>query len=145
MTDQPIVVKTTENTNTVQDLRDLRRPDGSWGWRRLMYFGVVGACLVLLGWVVFRRPMTDPVLLVHIRYSYYTLWLGLGLYGAQGTLGELAGVIAAFFSGKRIVETTAPPPASVTTSASGASKVETTPAAQSAMSVPDSPSYGAGQ
>lgn len=107
-----ITVKTIENTNTPDDLR---RPDNSWPWRRTMYFSVIWFCLIALSWIIFRRPISDPVILLYVKYSFWTMWIGLLMYGSQGTMSELAIVVSSFLSGRRTIETTAPQNAIVET------------------------------
>lgn len=124
-TEEKVQVKTVDNTNTPRDIRNV---DKSWGWRRTMFFGVVFGSLVLIGYLLFGRlqKLSDPVLIFYVRYSYYTMWIGLCLYGAQSTVSELAEAGAIFFSGKRTITTEAPKNAVVETAptAGGATAIK---------------------
>lgn len=111
-----VTVKTTENTNTVHDLRTV---DRSWGWRRTLFFGTTFGSMAIIGFLIYGRldHLSDPVLLKYVEYSYWTMWLAMCLYGAQSTLSEVAEATAIFFSGKRTILTQAPRNAVVETTA----------------------------
>jgi len=111
-TEEKVTVQTIENTNTPRDIRGV---DKSWGWRRTMYFSVVWACTLILAWIMLRRPISDPIIAMYVKYSFYTMWLGLCLYGAQSSVSELAEAAGIFFSGRRKLLTTAPKAAVVET------------------------------
>lgn len=136
-----VTVKTVENTNTPQDVRKI---DVSWGWRRGLIFGVVFGVSAMLAWVIWQRldRLSDPAIVIFVRYSFYTMWLGLALYGSQATVSELAQAAGIFFSGRRTVFTSAPGEATVeavpTDAGATGVKVGATAAA------PPSPSYSPG-
>jgi hypothetical protein len=116
---------------TVQHEEASRLPDTNWLWRRVLIYVICLGCLVfawrLCEWVVQHgdigtiRQMT--------RYNYGMMALALMLYGVGATVTDVAKLVTSFLSTKKTTETTAPPPATITTSPSGAAKVETPPEA----------------
>lgn len=110
---------------TVQHEEASRLPDTSWMWRRILIYAVCGVCL-LIAWRVSER-VTDVVTLRQInRYTYGLLALSLMLYGVGATVTDVAKLVTAFLSTKKTTETTAPPSATVSQSADGGSRIETT-------------------
>lgn len=118
-------IQPTASVSVVEHGEASRMPDTSWVWRRLLIFGVCIVASALLFVVVlilehiteraiegFALPVTAEffgVLKVTIRYGFYTLWLGLSLYGVGATVTDLAKLAAAVKTSRREMVTSTPP------------------------------------
>ncbi len=119
MTEAATTVKTVEHEEAS------RLPDTSWLWRRVLIFTVCGVMLYIT-WRISERvlnPETFGVvnqynlsILRQINtYAYGLLALGLLLYGVGATVTDVAKLITAFLSTRKITQTSAPPPSTVRT------------------------------
>lgn len=99
---------------TVEHQEASRLPDTSWMWRRVLIYTIC-AVLLYIAWRVSERvPDTDGATLRQInRYCYSIIALGLTLYGVGATVTDVARLVTAFLSTKKITVAEASPPATV--------------------------------
>lgn len=117
MSEAPPTTETPASVKTTSHEEASRLPDPQWGWRRALIFLTVGSVMAMLSWVIFRRieRLADPALVIFVRYSFYTMWLGLTLYGVGATVTDVAKLVGAVMTTRRVTETVAPPAAGIIT------------------------------
>ncbi len=133
---------------TIEHLEASRLPEPTWFWRRWLIYGVtvwtlslLTASVCVLLWIATHPAQAPPALVLNIlslliRYSFYTAWAAVILYGVGASVTDVASLASAVRTTRKETITTAPPPATLTSSASGATKVEA-PAA----TIPEKPSW----
>lgn len=97
---------------TIEHVEASRMPDTSWLWRRVLIFAVL-AVMLFIAWRVSERVVDVATLRQINRYAYGIIALGLLLYGVGATVTDVAQLVTAFLSTKRVTLTTppaAPPP-----------------------------------
>lgn len=110
-------------------------PENNWLWRRLYVFVVTALLCAHIAWT---SHQTDDVytLRMAIRNDQGLILLFALLYLAGATTERITELFAALRSTRKETTTTAPPPATLTSTPSGATKVETP-----ATTVPEKPSW----
>lgn len=120
-----------ENTTvrTISHEQASRLPEPSWTWRRaLIYIGTLWAQGICT-WTVWRviemagsaRSLSPDqltilgVYVLVIKYSFYTVWGVIVLYGVAASVTDLASLASAVRTTRKETITTAPPTAKVTT------------------------------
>lgn len=104
----------TATVRTVEYGEASRLPDTSWMWRRLLIFMICGGILVGMGYVLWEQPKLDSSTNLFVRNGYYTLWLGLTLYGVGATVTDITRLFAAMRTTRKETISSGPPPATVT-------------------------------
>jgi hypothetical protein len=118
----------TENATirTVEHGEASRLPEPTWFWRRWLIYGVTVWAMVILS--VSTNAVLDvardnaisqgqlAALGTHgliIRYSFYTAWMAVLLYGVGASVTDVAAFVAAVRTTRKETITTAPQPASL--------------------------------
>ena len=128
------VVKTVEHTEASA------LPETGWLWRRVYAFAVTVA-MTLLAWRISERIEDVGTLRLALRYAFWTILLMCMLYMAGASAEAITKLIGAIRTTRRETITTAPPPATLT-STPGGTKVETPPDADPAPVAPaDAPPW----
>lgn len=108
---------------TVEHGEASRMPEPKWFWRRWLIYGVTVWALLILSFTVasflnLAERIVPPgqlavlgTLGLIIRYSFYTAWMAVVLYGVGATITDVTGFVAAFKTTRKETVTTALPPA----------------------------------
>ncbi|MGA0604847.1 hypothetical protein ACO2Q0_02515 [Phenylobacterium sp. VNQ135] len=106
---------------TVEHAEASRLPEPQWFWRRWLIYGCTVASLVILSavvWAVLRHvPPHLPTYQLIIRYSFYTVWAAVLLYGVGASVTDVAQLVSAVRTTRKETLTTAPPPVAIQTPA----------------------------
>lgn len=126
---------------TVEHLEASRLPEPNWFWRRWLIYGCTVWVLVLLSLTVHQvlniasqNAITEAQLAalgtlgLIVRYSFYTVWGAIVLYGVGASFTDIATLVTAWKTTRKETTTTASPPARLAT----AEAVVETPGAGSA-------------
>lgn len=114
-----------KETKVIEHGEASRMPDTSWTWRRALIFGICALASVLLyiavaalirivdravvgGQITLLDRELFSALKLVIKYAFYTLWLGLILYGVGATVTDLAKLAAAVKTTRRETHTSGP-------------------------------------
>lgn len=118
----------TENAtiHTVEHGEASELPELGWFWRRTFAFGFTVACL-LFAWRVSERVTDVATLRMGLRMALGLAALMALLYMAGASTEAITKLFAAVRTTRKETLTTAPPPATLTSTASGGTKVETPP------------------
>jgi hypothetical protein len=98
-----------------------RLPDAQWFWRRVLIYMVTIWAMAIGTWMVYavyrialaNAPPSQLVVLglmgVALRYSFYTVWAALILYGVGAAVTDVAQLAAAVRTTVKQTITTGPP------------------------------------
>ncbi len=127
----------TENATirTVEHGEPSALPETGWVWRRSYAFAVTFT-MTVLAWRISERVEDIATLRLALRYAFWTILLMCLLYMAGASAEAITKLVSAVRTTRKETVTTAPPPATLTQTASGATKVET-PAASDGELPPD--------
>lgn len=116
----------TENATirTVEHGEPSALPETGWLWRRIYAFAVTIA-MTVLAWRISERIEDIPTLRLALRYAFWTILLMCLLYMAGASAEAITKLVSAVRTTRKETVTTAPPPATLTQTAAGATKVET--------------------
>jgi hypothetical protein len=122
-------------------------PESNWAWRRAYTFTVTGLLLAHVGWTSYR---TSDVLTLRetIRNDQALILLFALLYLAGASAEAIGRIVASVRTSRKETITSAPAPATLTSSLSGSSvaagEADGAASATTAATVPDRPAWERG-
>lgn len=100
------------SVTTVEHNEASRLPEPKWFWRRWLIYGVTIWTLILLSCtvtVVLHRVLDVGTLRLIIRFSFYTMWAAVILYGVGASVTDVAVLASAVRTTRKETVTTVPP------------------------------------
>lgn len=91
-------------TRSVVHEQASRLPDPSWVWRRVLIFATAIVALTI-AYQLSSRTTDVGTMREALRYSFWTIFLCLTLYGVGATVTDVTRMITAFLSTKKVTET----------------------------------------
>jgi hypothetical protein len=124
--------------HTIEHVEASDLPEQNWVWRRLYIFGGTILILILPFWVTYKSD-DIPTLrdIARISLGLVAFFALIYICGAGAT--EITKLVAAFRSTRKETVTSAPAPATITSSASG--ETASTTATAATAGVPDRPAW----
>lgn len=125
--------------HTVEHAEASRLPEPVWFWRRWLIYGCTVFAMAICTAIVFRVYAVADIgtMRLIIRYSFYTIWAAVVLYGVGASVTDVAVLASAVRTTRKETVTTAAPPVSTTTTAAGTTVTTATkPAAPTATDAP---------
>lgn len=94
-----------------------RLPEPVWFWRRWLIYGCTVFAMAICTAIVVRVYGVADIATMRliIRYSFYTIWAAVVLYGVGASVTDVAVLASAVRTTRKETVTTAPPPAQITT------------------------------
>jgi hypothetical protein len=111
VTDQAVI-------HTVEHGEASDLPENNWFWRRLFVWAVT-VFASGMAFFISQRINDISTLRWALRFSFYTIWLCMVLYMCGATTERLTELMAALRSTRKETITTAPPPATITSTPGG--------------------------